>query len=171
MKTKNLIQISMMSALIAVISQLSIPMPYGVPMTLQSLIIPLVGVMLGAKNGTISTIIYIFLGLVGLPVFANFGSGLTAILGPTGGFILTFPIMAYFAGISYDKSKIFFMLMLLFSAFINYAVGTFYFSIVTNTDILLSISYCVIPFIPTTIIKTLIILFFAKPIKSRLRLN
>ncbi len=165
---RELSQISMMAALIAISSQIIIPMPYGVPMTLQTLIIPMVGILLGAKNGTIATIIYILLGIVGLPVFANFGSGFTALFGPSGGFILSFPIMAYLAGISYDKKRLYFLFMLIISVIINYALGVLYFSMVTDTSILLSITYCVTPFIPTTILKILFILFFGKSLKTTL---
>ncbi len=165
---RELSQISMMAALIAIFSQIIIPMPYGVPMTLQTLIIPLVGILLGAKNGTLATVIYILLGMIGLPVFANFGSGFTALFGPTGGFILSFPILAYFAGISYNKNRFYFLFMLIISVLINYVVGVIYFSIITDNSILLSITYCVTPFIPTTIIKIIFIFLFGNTLRATL---
>ena len=102
---KDLCQTGIFTALIVVCSQLSIPMPAGVPMTLQTFIIPLAGIVLGAKRGTIATCIYVLLGAVGLPVFAGFAGGLGILFGMTGGFILSFPLMALFAGLGSRRDK------------------------------------------------------------------
>ena len=102
---KDLCQIGIFTALIVVCSQLSIPMPAGVPMTLQTLIIPIAGIVLGAKRGTIAACLYVLLGAVGLPVFAGFTGGLGILFGMTGGFILSFPLMALFAGLGSRRNK------------------------------------------------------------------
>ncbi len=164
---RDMTTIAIFSAIIAVVSQLSIPMPSGVPLTLQTLIIPLVGVILGAKKGTISTCIYILIGIIGIPVFANFSSGFGVILGPTGGFILTFPILAYTAGIGYKKGNIAFVIMLILGAVINLAVGLVYFSFVTEYDMITSFAYSVLPYIPTTIIKIIVLALLSGKIKNR----
>lgn len=84
---KQISRIGIFTALTIILSQMSIPMPYGVPMTLQTFIIPLVALILGKKEGTFVASIYILLGLVGLPVFAGFSGGASIFFGPTGGFI------------------------------------------------------------------------------------
>ena len=80
MKTKYSIQdlcgIAILTAVTAVMAQISIPMPFGVPLTMQTFAVTLAAIILGAKNGMISMMIYILLGAVGVPVFANFGGGL-----------------------------------------------------------------------------------------------
>ena len=86
--------IGLTTALICVIAPFSFPMPLGVPMTLQSFIIALMAIILGSKRGATATLIYILLGAFGLPVFSNFTGGWQCLIGPTGGFILSFPIMA-----------------------------------------------------------------------------
>lgn len=167
LSTRDITTIAIFSAIIGIVSQLSIPMPTGVPLTLQSFIIPLVGVLLGAKKGTIATCVYILIGAIGVPVFANFSSGFGAILGPTGGFIISFPILAYTAGIGYKKSKPVFFLFLSLGAIINYTVGLFFFKFVTEYDLITSFVYSVLPYIPTTIIKIVLLTLLSEKIKNR----
>ncbi len=96
--TKTMIVTAMFAALIAVLAQIAIPLPSGVPVTLQTFAVALTGIVLGAKLGTISTFIYILLGAVGAPVFSGFNGGLGAIVGKTGGFIWGFLFLVFFAG-------------------------------------------------------------------------
>lgn len=104
--TLNLVMTGMFSALLIVLSQLSIPTPTGVPITLQTFAVAITGVIIGWKFGFLSTLIYILLGAVGLPVFANFNAGLQAIAGPTGGFIYGFLLMVILCGIGGSRKKI-----------------------------------------------------------------
>ena len=157
LSTRDLCFVGIFTAIIVVMAQLSVPMPYGVPMTLQTLAIPLAGVILGAKNGTFSTLVYVLLGAIGVPVFAGFTGGLGIVIGSTGGFILSFPIMALTAGIGADKgSKIWLAAGLLVGAVINYLCGMFMYSFVTGSDLQKAFVACVLPFIPTAIIKAVL---------------
>ena len=83
MSTRDIVLIGMFAALLAAFSQISLPMPTGVPITIQAFGVALVGVVLGWKRALFSTIVYILLGAVGLPVFANFQGGLRVITGLT----------------------------------------------------------------------------------------
>ncbi len=89
----------MFAAILAVISQISIPMPSGIPLTIQVFGTALVGTMLGWKLGTFSVLTYILIGTVGLPVFSNFRGGLGVLLGLTGGYIWSWPVMSLLCGI------------------------------------------------------------------------
>lgn len=152
--TRDLCLIGIFTAIISVMSQIIIPMPYGVPMTLQTFAIPLAGIILGTKNGTLSTLLYILLGAFGLPVFAGFRGGFGSIFGPTGGFILSFPIMALAAGIGADKNSVPKLAAgLAAGAAFNYLCGTLMFSLITSSDIKTAFVACVLPFIPTAVIK------------------
>lgn len=95
----------MFAAVIAVLSQIAIPLPSGVPVTLQTFAVALAGFTLGAKLGTVSTAVYVLIGTVGVPVFANFKGGLASLTGPTGGFIWGFILMALLCGLGSDSSK------------------------------------------------------------------
>ncbi|HJC25529.1 MAG TPA: biotin transporter BioY [Candidatus Eisenbergiella merdavium] len=96
--TKTMIIIAMFAAVIAVLAQIAIPLPSGVPVTLQTFAVALTAVVLGARLGSLSTLIYILLGAAGAPVFTGFNGGLGAIVGKTGGFIWGFLFLAFFTG-------------------------------------------------------------------------
>ncbi|ACJ16461.1 hypothetical protein TON_0973 [Thermococcus onnurineus NA1] len=90
------------AALTAVGAQISIPIG-PVPITLQVLFVLLSGLVLGARLGLLSQLVYVVMGAIGLPVFANFNGGFTVIYGPTGGYIVAFPIAAYLAGLFTER--------------------------------------------------------------------
>ena len=97
--TQHMVLAGMFAALLAVISQISIPLPTGVPVTIQVFGIALVGTVLGWKLGLMSVLTYILLGAAGLPIFANFQGGIQCLAGLSGGYILAWPVMAVLAGI------------------------------------------------------------------------
>ena len=94
--TKNLILVGLFSALIGIGAFIKIPVPF-VPFTLQFLFTTLAGLLLGPKNGGISVIIYIFIGLMGLPIFAS-GGGIGYIFNPTFGYLIGFVVGSYLTG-------------------------------------------------------------------------
>ena len=160
---KQISRIGIFTALTIVLSQISIPMPYGVPMTLQTFIIPLVALILGKKEGTFVASIYILLGLIGLPVFAGFSGGANIFFGPTGGFIFSFPLMAYCSGIAKEKNNFTSTITwLLLGSVINYLIGMIYFSFVTSSTLIFAFTACVLPFIPTAIIKIALVYLVGK---------
>jgi biotin transport system substrate-specific component len=106
-KESEIFWILSFSVLTAVSAQISIPIK-PVPFTLQTMIVLLAGAFLGAKNGAYSQVIYIFLGAIGLPVFAQTGDGsmgFARLIGPTGGYLLAFPIAAYIVGILTQRNQ------------------------------------------------------------------
>jgi len=163
LSVQDLCIIAIFAAIIAVMAQIIIPMPLGVPMTLQTLAIMLAGVMLGAKKALISTILYVLLGAVGAPVFAGFAGGFGIVLGPTGGFIMSFPLLALAVGIGAEKSNknpnrtpiasLYLWGGLTIGVLFNYLCGVVYYSIYTSNSLLTSFIACVLIFIPTDILK------------------
>jgi len=93
---KNIILVSLFSSLMVVGAYVRIPFPL-LPVTLQPFFCAFAGLILGSRLGAVSQIIYIFLGLVGLPVFAE-GSGILYVLRPSFGFLLGFILGAYIIG-------------------------------------------------------------------------
>ncbi len=169
--TKDLCMIGLWTAVIAVMSQFSIPMPMGVPMTLQTFAITLSAIVLGSKKSTIATGIYVLLGAIGIPVFANFSGGLSIVVGPTGGFILSFPIMAFIIGLGSEyglKNKGIFIGALVSGTVINYIVGVLMFCIITKSPLETGIMACVLPFIPTAIIKAVLASLLGLQMRTRL---
>jgi len=93
------ITIGLGALLVALSAQVVVPVPFSpVPMTLQPLAVLAVGGLLGAAGGLSTLILYIVLGALGLPVFAGGGSGILHLVGPTGGYLLAFPIAAAVTG-------------------------------------------------------------------------
>jgi biotin transport system substrate-specific component len=88
------------AAVVAVAAQVAIPLPgTPVPMTLQPLAVLLVGGLLGPWLGASSLMLYLALGAAGLPVFTPYGlPGIARLLGPTGGYLLAYPVAAFAAG-------------------------------------------------------------------------
>jgi biotin transport system substrate-specific component len=83
----------------AVAAQITIPTP-PVPFTLQVLAVILSGLLLGPRHGALAQAVYLLVGAVGVPVFAEFSGGLGVILGPTGGYLISYPIAAAVAGLA-----------------------------------------------------------------------
>ena len=156
------------TAFIAVCAQISIPMPYGVPMTLQTLAVPFAGIVLGKKRGAASVLIYILLGAVGLPVFARFSGGPGVLFGPTGGFILSFPVVAILVGGGGRRGALYLALGLATGAVVNYSCGMFFFAMVLSVEIKTAFAACVLPFVPTEIIKLSLAYFLGTNIKKAL---
>ncbi len=105
-----------------------------VPFTLQTMLVLLSGAFLGARNGAYSQLLYVAGGFVGLPVFAGFTFGPAVIFGPTGGYILAFPIAAYLVGSIIEKNKSVFAVtgaMILGTAVILFA-GALYLTLFVN---------------------------------------
>lgn len=102
-KTNNLILCALFAALIAIGAFIRIPIPV-VPFTLQFLFTMLAGLLLGAKLGCTSVVVYILMGLMGLPIFTE-GGGFAYILKPTFGYIIGFAVAAYVTGAIANKVK------------------------------------------------------------------
>ena len=96
---KNYILASFFSAIIAVLSFITIPMPSGIPFTLQTFGVAFCGYFLGAPYCVISALVYILIGLAGLPVFSGLGAGVAVLFGSTGGFLWGFLLLSLCCGI------------------------------------------------------------------------
>lgn len=173
MKTRDLVVCSLFAAMTAVLSQISIPLPNGIPLTLQLLAVFLCGVILGAKKGFISTLVYVALGAIGLPVFAGFTGGFQYIVGYSGGFIISFPLVAFIIGFVSEKTDnmVLILLSTILGLIVSYTIGTLVFSLVTNTSISASLAACVIPFIFTDLLKCFIATFIGLKLKENISIK
>lgn len=104
LKTKDMILVGIFAALAVVGAKISIPIP-PVPVTLQLFVCCFAGMLLGSKLGLLSQIVYILIGLAGLPVFAAASSGPAYILSPTFGYVIGFALAAYTVGKVSEKSR------------------------------------------------------------------
>src|SRR5699024_6712669 len=103
-KLRMMIVTALFAAIIAVLAQVSIPMPLGVPITGQTLAIGLAATILGSRYGTLSAVLYMIIGAIGVPVFAQFQGGPGVLMGPTGGFIVGFIPTTFIMGYMLEKT-------------------------------------------------------------------
>ena len=93
------------SAIIAIAAQIAIDVPFSpVPLTMQPLAVLLVGVILGSKRGAAAAALYLFEGMSGAPVFAQFHGGAAWLIGPTAGYLWSYPLAAFVAGWFSEKN-------------------------------------------------------------------
>lgn len=166
MTTKELVCVGMFAAVLAVLSQVSIPMPSSVPITLQTFAVALTGFVLAWKFGTASTLVYILTGAVGVPVFAGFTGGIQRIVGYTGGFIWGFIFMALLCGIATLKTnKAVVCALSLTGLAICHLLGVIQFMAVSKRSFIESFFTASAPYI----IKDVVSVIFAYIIGSQIR--
>ena len=105
--SSTLAKVFSFSILTAVAAQIAVPVQ-PVPFTLQTMMVLLSGAFLGSRNGAYSQFLYLAMGAAGLPVFANGTFSAAVLFGPTGGYLLAFPIAAFIAGYGVEKFKNYF---------------------------------------------------------------
>ena len=169
---QELCLIGVVTSILIIMAQITIPMPLGVPMTMQTFAVMLAGILLGSRKGTISVSLYILLGAIGLPVFSNFRGGLQCLISPTGGFLWTFPLLAWLTGIGvryWPRRKSLFILALLTGNLINLLFGTAFFAFLQKVSFSAAAVTCLYPFIPATFFKIILVLVAGLNIRKRLK--
>ena len=165
--------IALFSVIICVCSWISIPMT--VPFTLQTFAIFCALLILGGKHGTTAIVLYVLMGLVGLPVFAGFRSGAAALAGPTGGYILGFILCGLFYWLFEKRVKARWFLLAI-GNIICYIFGTAWFVYVyTGSGKMITfgaaLMMCVVPYIVPDAVKLVLSALVSKKITSMLKLQ
>lgn len=174
LKTKEIVVCGLFASITAVLSQISIPLPFTtVPLTMQVFAVMLCGMLLGPKLGFISQLIYVLVGAIGIPIFAQMMGGFGIIVGPTGGFILSFPIVALISGYfsSNYKTKLFTIVGMLLGLVTSYLIGTAQFCLITKMSFISGLMACVIPFIILDILKIVLACITGFSISKRIKLG
>ena len=174
--TKELVFTALMAVIIAVCSWISIPTT--VPFTLQTFGVFMAVGLLGGKKGTISVLVYILLGAVGVPVFAGFSGGIGVLFGTTGGYIVGFLLsgLVYWAMTAAFGEKLPIMIVaMVLGLIVCYAFGTAWFMIVyaKNTapiGLMTALGWCVFPFIIPDCIKIALAIVLTKQLKKYVKL-
>ncbi len=159
-----------MAAVTCIVGPLAIPIG-PVPVSLTPLAVFLSVYILGTKNGTISFLLYLLIGAVGVPVFSGFTGGLGKLAGPTGGYLIGFIFMALIAGWFihhfYDKVIFQFFGMVLGLAVV-YAFGTAWLAISAGMTFRAALAAGVLPFIVFDLIKIAVSIAIGRTIRKRL---
>ena len=181
-KVKNLVYIAMFAAITAVLTLITIPMPSGVPITLQTFAVALCGYMIGALRGTAAIGVYISVGAVGLPVFSGLRGGFSVLTGATGGFIFGFLFFALLSGLGsrfFPKGRnaktgiigIAAALALgIAGLFVCHLIGTLQFGFVTGRNFPEAFLVASLPYIPKDIVSVVLAYILARTLRTRLKL-
>ena len=152
------------TVLTIVAAQVSVPLPFTpVPFTLQPMVVLLGGAALGARLGMSAQILYLALGLAGLPVFAAspiLPQGFGRLLGPTGGYLMSYPLAAlvtgYLAQRGLDRRYVTSVLAMAAGLAIVFACGVLWLAFGAHAGLAAAVSTGLIPFIPADIVKLLL---------------
>ena len=147
---------AMFGALTAIGAYITIPLQ-PVPITLQDFFTFLAATLLGGYAGALSQVIYILLGIIGLPVFAGGKAGIGVLLGPTGGFLIGFVIGAFVMGKIVEMRKepgwAWITMASLIGLLIIYTLGAIQLSILAKISLEKALLVGVLPFIPGDLCK------------------
>ena len=163
---------AMMTAVLAVLSQIAIPTPWNVPFTLQTFGVALCAYLLGPWYGPASVFIYIILGAIGIPVFSGFKGSIGVLAGMTGGYILGFFLMAILCGTVWKTKHI--SVLILLSAVglvLCHLLGTLWFSVVADTTVWYAFSVASLPYLVKDIISVIGAYFLAVKLRRHIRVG
>jgi biotin transport system substrate-specific component len=148
--------IAAFALLTAIGAFIRIPLPFTpVPITLQTFFVLASGIYLGGRDAASSQVLYVALGILGLPVFAGAG-GLAHALGPTGGFLMAFPLAAGLVGrfVEPGDRPARAALVLIAADLVIFAIGATWFAATVGVGPERALALAVLPFLPGTVIKT-----------------
>lgn len=166
---KSMVMIGMFTAVLAVLSILEIPMPSGVPITLQTFAVALCGYVLGWKRGAACGALYLLIGTIGVPVFAGMSGGISKLLGPTGGFIFGFILLAGLCGVGAAcKNKILAVVAGILGLAACHLLGALQFSVVTSTGVVQSLLLVSVPYLVKDVLSVFGALLVGSILRKRL---
>lgn len=169
---KQLSLVGLMTAIICVLAPFSMPIPISpTPISLGTLAIYFVMTVLGLKLGTISVVVYILLGLVGLPVFTGFIGGPGKLFGPTGGYIIGYIFMALISGYFIDKwnNKLLPSLLgMILSTMALYLFGSLWLAYQASYTLPHALMIGAVPYIPGDLVKLALAVSLGRQVRKRL---
>lgn len=163
---------ALMTALICVLSPLSIQLPGQVPISPAFAVIYLAVYLLGGVKGTICCALYLLIGLIGIPVFSGFGSGIGKLAGPTGGYLVGYIFLAAVCGAALyiGRGRIWvYIIGMALGGLAAYLFGSLWFMYSMQTSLKYTLSVCVYPFIPFDLAKIAAVAVLGPILKKQLR--
>lgn len=170
---RRMVYASMFGALTAIGSLIVIPLQ-PLPITLQTLFTGLAGVLLGGYAGALSQVVYVLLGVIGLPVFAGGKAGLGTLMGPSGGYLIGFIVAAYVIGKIMEVRKepgiAWIGLSLVVGNLVIYALGVAQLSLVAHISITKALLVGVVPFLIGDLLKIVTATLIALKLRNKISL-
>lgn len=180
MKTKDITLTSVLLSMLIICSQIAIP--FGpVPITLQTFVIVLIGMIVKPKIAFLTTVLYLAIGLVGLPVFAGGLGGFQSLLSPSFGFIISFipaaTVQSYYLTLQKYHSTKNYIIASIINYVINYSIGLSYMAFILNVYVGNALNFSqilgagLVLFIPGDLIKNSTAIILAKKLRPKLSLS
>ena len=159
-RTKKIVLIGLMTAVTCILGPLSIPLPFSPgPISLTNFAIFLAVFILGMKDATISFIIYLLLGAVGVPVFSAFSGGLGKLVGPTGGYLFGFIFLALIMGFfmeHFDRKIVPTIIGMIIGMAVCYIFGTVWLAKLMSLSFNEALALGVLPYLAGDVAKIII---------------
>lgn len=170
---QGMVYSAMFGAITAVGAFIVIPLPL-VPITLQTFFVSLAAALLGGALGALSQVIYVLIGVIGLPVFAGGKAGLGVLLGPTGGYLAGFIVGAYIIGKLIEMRErpgvVWMASAMIIGHVALYALGVAQLMFVAKLSLGKAFAVGVIPTLPGGVVKILAAAFVASRLRGKIRL-
>jgi biotin transport system substrate-specific component len=173
MSLRGMAYASMFGALTALGAYIMIPLP-PVPVTMQTLFVDLSGALLGGSLGAMSQVVYILLGVVGLPIFAGGKAGAGVLLGPTGGYLTGFVAGAFVIGkVTAMREKpglVWLICAMSLGIAVVYILGIAQLMVVAKLDLAKAIAVGLLPPLPGDILKIIAAALICRKVREHIRL-
>jgi biotin transport system substrate-specific component len=170
LKLRMMIITALFAAIIGILAQITIPLPL-VPITGQTLAIGLAATILGSRYGSLSVIVYLAIGIAGVPVFAQFSSGFSTLFGPTGGYLIGFIPSAFLIGWYLEKTSFRFAHALISNVIgmiLTLVIGTVWLKIAANLSWSGAFTGGFAPFLVVGVIKSALAAWIGVTVRHRL---
>jgi biotin transport system substrate-specific component len=173
LSTRGMIYASMFGALTAIGALISIPLQ-PVPVTLQTLFLYLAGSLLGGSLGALSQVLYVILGVIGLPVFSGGKAGLGVFLGPTGGYLIGFIAGAFVTGkiieVRGKPGLVWIVLAMLAGTAAVYTLGVLQLVLIGKLSVGKAATVGVLPFLPGDVLKIAAASVITMKVKDKIKI-
>ena len=168
--TYAMVVTALMAAVTCILAPLSVQIG-PVPISLTNFAIYLSLYLLGWKRGTVSYLVYVLIGMVGVPVFSGYGAGIAKLAGPTGGYLVGYLLLAFIGGLFIEKSKgqpVVSGIGLVLGDAACYVLGTAWFVFQMQCELSYALSVCVYPFIALDLAKIVVSCVVGALLRKRL---
>lgn len=165
-RVRNLTHVALMVAFLAVISQISIPTAFSVPITLQIFAVSLIGYVLSPKKSLLVLIVYVCIGAIGIPVFANFQGGIFHLISYTGGFIWGYFPLALLCSLNVKGMRIPFGII---GAILCHLLGVIQYSLVAKISFIAAFLAMSLPYVLKDFVLVTLAYLCAKAINNRIK--
>lgn len=176
MTTHQLALTGLMTAVICILGPVTLAVPISpVPISFANLAVCFSVLILGTRLGTLSCILYLLIGMAGVPVFSGFSAGVGKLAGPTGGYLIGYVFLALIGGFFVNRfsgkgirERLIQGLGLVLGTAVLYTFGTLWLAYIGEMSFLKALAAGVIPFIPGDMVKIFLVLLAGPAVRSRL---